>query len=244
MFGVKAKITKCIDDTSYPAFVECQFVDAHGKIQIFNDKDAIFAKEMLNRNSLYPIDGVIGCEIVERKRIDGCEIIKVDTELPWGIESVKSETIFEVSAEQITEFEVAESVVKPTFILFQNSMYSREFFLQNLYDAFNRREIETILSMIDENVKWANGMEGGFVHGRDNVREYWQKQFAVINPQLTPLKFRIDEKERNTVDVHQTVYDLQGNVLLKKSVKQIFTIENNLIKVFEISDVSELENGR
>jgi len=53
-------------------------------------------------------------------------------------------------------------------------MILNNLFLQNLYDAFNRREIETVLSMMKENVKWANGMEGGFVHGRENVREYWR----------------------------------------------------------------------
>jgi len=51
----------------------------------------------------------------------------------------------------------------------------QELFL-NLYDAFNRREFEKILSMMQPDVKWANGMEGGFVYGRDAVREYWRKQ--------------------------------------------------------------------
>ena len=45
-------------------------------------------------------------------------------------------------------------------------------FLQNLYDAFNKREIETIISLMRPDVKWANGLEGGFVYGRDAVREF------------------------------------------------------------------------
>jgi len=105
---------------------------------------------------------------------------------------------------------------------------------QNLYDAFNKREIETLLSMMKDNVKWANGMEGGFVYGRDNVREYWQKQFETINPQLEPLKFKTDGKGRNVVTVHQIVRDLDGNILLDKTVEQIFTIKNGLITTFEI----------
>ena len=70
MFGIKVQITKCIDDEGYPSFVECQFVDAQGCIQIFNDKDVIFGAELLDGNSLYPIDGVICCEIIERKNVD------------------------------------------------------------------------------------------------------------------------------------------------------------------------------
>ena len=89
MFGIKAQITKCIDDNGYPSFVECQFVDAHGCTQIFHDKDAIFTSEMLDRNSNYPLDGIIGCEILERRTEDNYKILKVNTELPWQIESIK-----------------------------------------------------------------------------------------------------------------------------------------------------------
>jgi hypothetical protein len=32
-------------------------------------------------------------------------------------------------------------------------------FLQNLYDAFNRREIETLISVMTPDVKWANGRQ-------------------------------------------------------------------------------------
>ena len=113
-------------------------------------------------------------------------------------------------------------------------MISNEVFLQNLYDAFNKREIEIVLSMMKENVKWANGMEGGFVYGRDNVREYWRKQFETINPQLEATEFGIDETGRNVVTVHQVVKDLNGNLLADKTVTHIFTIENGLIKTFEI----------
>ena len=110
-------------------------------------------------------------------------------------------------------------------------------FLQNLYDAFNHREVERVLSMMAENVKWANGMEGGFVEGRDNVREYWRKQFELINPQLETLKFETDNKRRNFVTLRQIVRDLNGNLILDKTVKHIFTIENGLITLFEIEDL-------
>jgi len=55
-------------------------------------------------------------------------------------------------------------------------MSSNQQFLQNLYDAFNKREIEIIISLMRPDVKWANGLEGGFVYGRDAVREYWTNQ--------------------------------------------------------------------
>lgn len=110
--------------------------------------------------------------------------------------------------------------------------------LQNLYDAFNKREIEKIISMMAKDVKWANGMEGGYVDGRDNVREYWRRQFKVIEGELTPLKFEIEENSA-TVKLRQIVRDLQGNVLDDKTVEHIFTFENGLIKIFEIGSFTK-----
>jgi len=115
-------------------------------------------------------------------------------------------------------------------------MSANQQFLQKLYDAFNRREIEVIISSMRPDVKWANGLEGGFVYGRDAVREYWTNQFKMIQPELETLSFETDEKNRDIVTVHQIVRDLQGDVLAEATVQQIFTIENGLISLFEIGE--------
>src|SRR5687768_2469823 len=112
-------------------------------------------------------------------------------------------------------------------------------FLQNIYKTFNNREIETLISLMHPDVKWANGMEGGFVYGRSAVREYWTKQFEAIRGQLEPLEFEMDENERSVVTVHYIIKDLEGNLLLEKIGKQIFTIENGLISLFEIDDTEQ-----
>lgn len=119
-------------------------------------------------------------------------------------------------------------------------MSANQEFLQNLYDAFNKREIETIISAMHPNVKWANGLEGGFVHGRDAVREYWTNQFAAIQPELETLKFETDESGRNVVTVHQIVKDLEGNVLVDTEVRQIFIIEDGLIILYEIGETGTI----
>ena len=120
-------------------------------------------------------------------------------------------------------------------------MSANKEFLQNLYDAFNKREIETIISLMRPDVKWANGLEGGFVYGRDAVREYWTNQFKTIQPELETLNFETDEKNRNIVTVHQIIRDLQGNLLADATVQQIFTIENGLISLYEIGETETIE---
>jgi ketosteroid isomerase-like protein len=120
-------------------------------------------------------------------------------------------------------------------------MESNQKFLQNLYDAFNKREIETIISLMRPDVKWANGVEGGFVYGRDEVREYWTNQFKSIQPHLETLKFEMDENNRNVVTVHQIIRDLEGNLLADATVHQIFTIEDGLISLYEIGDTETIQ---
>ena len=90
-------------------------------------------------------------------------------------------------------------------------------------------------------VKWANGLEGGFVYGRDAVREYWTNQLKDIQPELETLKFEMDENNRNVVTVHQVIKDLQGNVLADATVDQIFTIEDGLISVYELGDTETIQ---
>ncbi len=120
-------------------------------------------------------------------------------------------------------------------------MTEHQQFLQNLYDAFNKREIEILISMMRSDVKWANGLEGGFVYGHDGVREYWTNQFKAIKPELETLKFETDEKNRNVVTVHLTVKDLQGNVLADATVHQIFTIEEGLVSLYEIGETETIQ---
>jgi uncharacterized protein YndB with AHSA1/START domain/limonene-1,2-epoxide hydrolase len=121
------------------------------------------------------------------------------------------------------------------------TMSSNQQLLQSLYTAFNNRELETIISVMHPDVKWANGVEGGFVYGRDAVREYWTNQYKVIKVQLDPLKFETDEKNRNVVTVHQIVKDLQGNLLADMTVKQIFTVENSAIVLYEIGETKTIQ---
>ena len=120
-------------------------------------------------------------------------------------------------------------------------MNSNEQFLQNLYDAFNNREIETIISFMRPDVKWANGVEGGFVYGRDAVREYWTNQFKHIQAELETLKFETDENNRNVVTVHQIIKDLQGNLLADATVQQIFTVEDGSIGLYEIGETETIQ---
>jgi ketosteroid isomerase-like protein len=108
--------------------------------------------------------------------------------------------------------------------------------LKHVYDRFNTRDMETVLAAMHEDVMWANGMSGGHVHGRDGVRGYWTRQWAMIDPHVEPVSFSRGDEGQIVVEVHQVVHDLEGNLLADKTVGHLFRIEDGLIKRFDIRD--------
>ena len=108
--------------------------------------------------------------------------------------------------------------------------------LRQVYERFNARDIEAVLAALHPDVTWANGMEGGYVHGREAVRSYWTRQWATIDPRVEPTGFSSGAADEIVVEVHQTVRDLQGAVLVDQMVGHIFRFENGLITRFDIRE--------
>ncbi len=113
-------------------------------------------------------------------------------------------------------------------------MRSNEELLAATYKAFNAREIDTVLAMLHPEVDWPNGMEGGRVHGRENVREYWTRQWAMLDPHVEPVRFEDDPNGRTVVEVHQVVRDLAGKTLVDQIVYHVYSIQNGLIERMDI----------
>jgi hypothetical protein len=106
--------------------------------------------------------------------------------------------------------------------------------IKRVYERFNARDIEGVLAMMHSDVMWANGMEGGHVHGREGVRSYWTRQWAMIDPRVEPLGFSTSTDGEIVAKVHQTVRDVEGKLLSDKMVGHIFRIEHGLIRRFDI----------
>jgi len=111
-----------------------------------------------------------------------------------------------------------------------------QYLLTFVYDAFNRRDIEPILAVMHSDVEWPNGMEGGWVHGHDEVRAYWLRQWKVLDPNVAPVRFESDEAGRVVVHVKQLVRDLKGAVILDRMVRHIYTIKDGLISRMDIQE--------
>lgn len=108
--------------------------------------------------------------------------------------------------------------------------------LRRVYALFNGREIESVLAAMHPDVVWANGMEGGHVRGRDEVRSYWKRQWAIVDPHVEPVEISSNANGEAVVKVHQVVRDIEGNLLADKMVIHVFQMRDGLIQRFDIRD--------
>jgi ketosteroid isomerase-like protein len=96
--------------------------------------------------------------------------------------------------------------------------------LKEAYAAFNRRDIDGVLALMIADVDWPNGMEGGRVHGREEVRAYWTRQWAVVDPHVEPVRIVEADSGEHAVEVHQVVRDLTGKILADRMVLHVYRV--------------------
>jgi hypothetical protein len=115
--------------------------------------------------------------------------------------------------------------------------------VEHLYDRFNARDIDGVLVALTDNVAWANGMDGGHVHGREALREYWTRQWSMVSPHVEPVGFHRAPDGAVVAEVLQTIRDLHGKPLqgqthgLKdKTVAHIFRLREGKVARFDIQD--------
>jgi hypothetical protein len=108
--------------------------------------------------------------------------------------------------------------------------------LRRAYEAFNARDIDGALALMHLDVDWPNGMEGGRERGHEAVRAYWTRQFGLIDSQVEPVGFEMDEEGRVAVDVHQVVRDLQGRKLSDGRVRHVYTFRDDLVARMDIEE--------
>jgi ketosteroid isomerase-like protein len=106
---------------------------------------------------------------------------------------------------------------------------------EELYKNFNARKIDLVISKMTEDIKWANGMEGGYVYGHKGVKEYWTRQFTMISSKVTPIEFEV-QNGIVKIKVHQVVHDRDGNLLADEVVYHLFHVVEDKIAQFDIGE--------
>jgi hypothetical protein len=101
--ALKVSVTRFVDEHQ-PGFVECQFFDADGARHVIIEKVPVVSSERLWSDSEYPRATDIDCVVVERfTSPQGVPLVRIDTDLPWHIESTSGQTVFVVQESQLTD---------------------------------------------------------------------------------------------------------------------------------------------
>jgi ketosteroid isomerase-like protein len=109
--------------------------------------------------------------------------------------------------------------------------------LRSAYSAFNARDIEAAIALMDPEVDWPNAWEGGRVVGRAAVREYWTRQFAAISSKVEPERFTEETDGSITVNVHQIVHDASSGELISDShVRHRYRLDHGLVVRMDVLD--------
>jgi hypothetical protein len=106
--------------------------------------------------------------------------------------------------------------------------------LEEMYGDFNARRMEAVLARMIPEVEWPNGWEGGYVNGHAGVRDYWTRQWAVLDPRVEPINIVEDERGRYVVEVHQVVRDREGKLLVDQVVHHAYSLRDGLIERMDI----------
>jgi hypothetical protein len=106
--------------------------------------------------------------------------------------------------------------------------------LERAYEAFNARDIDSVLSLLQPDVDWPNAMEDRREHGHEAVRAYWTRQFALVDSSVEPLAFECRDNGVVVVQVHQVVWDLQGTLRSDTLVRHEYTFREGLIARMDV----------
>jgi ketosteroid isomerase-like protein len=108
--------------------------------------------------------------------------------------------------------------------------------LRSAYAAFNARDLDAALAVMDPDVDWPNMIERTRVHGHAEVREYWTRQFETIDSRVEPRSFAADADGRVVVQVHQVVRDTAGELIADHMVAHVYTIRDGLVTHMDVRD--------
>ena len=106
--------------------------------------------------------------------------------------------------------------------------------VQHVYNSFNARNIDAAFEVIHRDANWANTMEGGLLHGHEEIRAYWLRQWTYIDWHVKFVDASLNDAGNVLVNTHQIIRDFSGNIVTLKDVQHIFTIEDGMIQDMRI----------
>lgn len=112
------------------------------------------------------------------------------------------------------------------------------------YAAFNKRDIDGTLALMTEDVSWPKASEGGRIVGKQEIREYWTRQWADFDPHVDVMEVKDHEDGKTEVKVHQLVKNIDGDLLADSELWHVYTVRDSLIERMDILEADGNTEGQ
>lgn len=96
--------------------------------------------------------------------------------------------------------------------------------------------MDIVLEHLSDDVDWPNAWEGGRLHGKDAVRDYWTRQWSEIDPSVEPRGIRTLADGRIALEVHQTVRARNGTFLGEGDVRHVYLFDGDLVARMDVEE--------
>jgi hypothetical protein len=100
-------IIEYISSDSYPDWVRCRFEDVHGKEWPIKEKVPVVTSHGFDESTPLPHPAYVAVRILKRYLdAQGRDVVTVDTDAIWGIETEDGASVFDVFGSQVVESEL------------------------------------------------------------------------------------------------------------------------------------------
>jgi hypothetical protein len=115
-------------------------------------------------------------------------------------------------------------------------MASTQTLIDEVYAAFNQRDVAGALRRMTAEVSWPKASEGGRVVGKEEIRAYWTRQWQEFDPHVEPMQVIDRGAGKVEVRVHQVVKSPRGEALFDGEVWHFYTIAGGLIERMDLGN--------
>jgi hypothetical protein len=176
------------------------------------------------------IELAAGNTLIQR-RTPPAMVGRISGALQMGVDATSPRTAFLVAGGGSA---LALLVLRP--VLTMRTTVSSAATLEQLYQAFNDRDLDALLSQMTADVDWPNAWEGGRIRGTDGVRDYWTRQWAAIDPRVELLEVTTRADGSVAVDVRQVVRSLEGEAVDEGRVVHVYRFRDGLVEQMDVEE--------
>ncbi len=107
MLCILVSAIEYITSDSYPDWVRCRFEDVHGRLWSIYEKVPVVTSDSFDETTPLPHPAYVAVRILKRYLdAQGRDVVTVDTDAIWGIETEDGASVFDVFGSQVVESEL------------------------------------------------------------------------------------------------------------------------------------------